>query len=101
MLLKDLSLTVDSRNSSTVKNRNAWAMKLKVDLFSHGRMQLRSYILWHECNVKRPFRPGEKFSIHMVGPVREEELDACIAQWGVQYIGGRDPPRAGGQGRRL
>jgi hypothetical protein len=25
------------------------------------------------------------------------ELDACIAQWGVQYIGGRDPPRAGGQ----
>jgi hypothetical protein len=34
------------------------------------------------------------------------ELDACIAQRGVQYIGGRDPPRAGGQegggqGRRL
>jgi hypothetical protein len=23
--------------------------------------------------------------------VRGEELDACIAQWGVQYIGGRDP----------
>jgi hypothetical protein len=28
------------------------------------------------------------------------ELDDYIAQWGVQYIGGRDPPRVGGQGRR-
>jgi hypothetical protein len=26
-----------------------------------------------------------------------EELDACIDQQGVQYIGGKDPPRAGGQ----
>jgi hypothetical protein len=29
-----------------------------------------------------------------------EEWDACIAQQGVQYIGGEDPPRAGGQGER-
>jgi hypothetical protein len=29
-----------------------------------------------------------------------EEWDACIAQQGVQYIGGEDPPSAGGQGKR-
>jgi hypothetical protein len=28
-------------------------------------------------------------------------LDGCIAQYEVHYIGGRDPPRADGQGRRL
>jgi hypothetical protein len=28
-------------------------------------------------------------------------MDECIAPYGVHYIGGRDPPRAGGQGRRL
>jgi hypothetical protein len=27
-------------------------------------------------------------------------MDECIAPWGVHYIGGRDPPRADGQGRR-
>jgi hypothetical protein len=27
-----------------------------------------------------------------------EEWDDCIAQQGVQYIGGEDPPRAGSQG---
>jgi hypothetical protein len=26
------------------------------------------------------------------------QWDDCIAPWGVHYIGGRDPPRAGGQG---
>jgi hypothetical protein len=34
------------------------------------------------------------------------QLDECITPYGVHYIGGRDPPRAGGQegggqGRRL
>jgi hypothetical protein len=29
-----------------------------------------------------------------------EEWDGCIAQQGVQYIGGEDPPTAGGQGER-
>jgi hypothetical protein len=29
-----------------------------------------------------------------------EEWNACIDQQGVQYIGGKDPPRAGGQGER-
>jgi hypothetical protein len=27
-------------------------------------------------------------------------MDECIAPYGVHYIGGRDPPRAGGQWRR-
>jgi hypothetical protein len=29
-----------------------------------------------------------------------EEWDDSIDQQGVHYIGGRDPPRAGGQGER-
>jgi hypothetical protein len=29
-----------------------------------------------------------------------EEWNACIDQQGVQYIGGKDPPRVGGQGEQ-
>jgi hypothetical protein len=40
---------------------------------------------------------------HLMLSVRGREWiavqwDECIAPWGVHYIGGRDPPRAGGQG---